>query len=226
MLDINLIRSNPEYVKEALKKREYDVDFTEMLAWDARRKELLMENENLKAERNRMNKEIPILKKQGKDVSEVLNTLKTLSLIHICPAFVGGRRAGGDAGLGRGIGHAVKAVLPYGRLAIFALCPAGIQRLSTFGTKHLFYPPLGAELEIRDIYIHSRSIIEHTQLQVKAANMTIRVQNTKNFPRRSGHGKRALKNRFNYRGTGGSQLGQAPRPSAMASATVNSRPLD
>ena len=27
MLDINLIRSNPEYVKEALKKREYDVDF-------------------------------------------------------------------------------------------------------------------------------------------------------------------------------------------------------
>ena len=79
MLDINLIRSNPEYVKEALKKREYDVDFTEMLAWDARRKELLMENENLKAERNRMNKEIPILKKQGKDVSEVLNTLKTMA---------------------------------------------------------------------------------------------------------------------------------------------------
>ena len=79
MLDINLIRSNPEYVKEALKKREYDVDFTEMLAWDARRKELLMENENLKAERNRMNKEIPMLKKQGKDVSEVLNTLKTLA---------------------------------------------------------------------------------------------------------------------------------------------------
>ena len=79
MLDINLIRSNPEYVKEALKKREYDVDFTEMLAWDAHRKELLMENENLKAERNRMNKEIPMLKKQGKDVSEVLNTLKTMA---------------------------------------------------------------------------------------------------------------------------------------------------
>ena len=29
MLDLNLIRSNPEYVKEALKKREYDVDFSE-----------------------------------------------------------------------------------------------------------------------------------------------------------------------------------------------------
>ena len=31
MLDLNLIRSNPEYVQEALKKREYDVDFTELL---------------------------------------------------------------------------------------------------------------------------------------------------------------------------------------------------
>ena len=79
MLDINLIRSNPDFVKEALKKRESDVEFTEMLAWDARRKELLMENENLKAERNRMNKEIPMLKKQGKDISEVLNTLKTMA---------------------------------------------------------------------------------------------------------------------------------------------------
>lgn len=35
MLDLNLIRSNPDFVKEALKKREYDVDFTELLAWDA-----------------------------------------------------------------------------------------------------------------------------------------------------------------------------------------------
>ena len=65
MLDLNLIRSNPEYVKEALKKREYDVDFTELLEWDARRRALLMENESLKAERNRMSKEIPACQAQG-----------------------------------------------------------------------------------------------------------------------------------------------------------------
>ena len=79
MLDLNLIRNNPEYVKDALKKREYDVDFTELLAWDARRREILVENENLKAERNRMNKEIPALKKQGKDVTEVLAQLKEMA---------------------------------------------------------------------------------------------------------------------------------------------------
>ena len=79
MLDMNLIRSNPEYVVAALKKREYDVDLTEMLAWDARRKELLLENENLKAERNKKSKEIPMLKKQGKDATELLEQLKQMA---------------------------------------------------------------------------------------------------------------------------------------------------
>lgn len=79
MLDINLIRNNPDFVKEALAKREYDVDFTEMLAWDARRRELLIENENMKAERNKKSKEIPMLKKQGKDASGLLEELKQMA---------------------------------------------------------------------------------------------------------------------------------------------------
>ncbi len=78
MLDINLIRSNPDFVKSALKKREYDVDFTELLEWDARRRELLIENENSKAESNKRGKEIPILKKQGLDATQALNDLKAL----------------------------------------------------------------------------------------------------------------------------------------------------
>ena len=79
MLDINLIRSNPDYVVAALKKREYDVDLTEMLAWDARRKEILIENEAIKAERNKKSKEIPMLKKQGKDTAELLEQLKQMA---------------------------------------------------------------------------------------------------------------------------------------------------
>ena len=79
MLDLNLIRSNPEYVRNALKKREYEVDFTELLAWDARRRELLIENENTKAERNRLSKQIPQIKKQGGDATELLATLKEMA---------------------------------------------------------------------------------------------------------------------------------------------------
>ncbi len=78
MLDLNLIRSNPDFVKDALKKREYDVDFTELLAWDARRRELILENENAKAESNKKSKEIPMRKKQGLDASDLLNELKEL----------------------------------------------------------------------------------------------------------------------------------------------------
>ncbi len=76
MLDINLIRKDPEFVKAALAKREYEVDFTELLQWDARRKEIIAEGEALKAERNRINKEIPRLKKEGADVSAVMTQMK------------------------------------------------------------------------------------------------------------------------------------------------------
>ncbi len=79
MLDINLIRSNPDYVVAALKKREYDLDLTEFLAWDARRREIIMENEAIKAERNKKSKEIPMLKKQGLDATELLSQLKEMA---------------------------------------------------------------------------------------------------------------------------------------------------
>ena len=41
MLDINLIREKPEYVKEALKKKLWETDFTELLSWDKEKRELL-----------------------------------------------------------------------------------------------------------------------------------------------------------------------------------------
>lgn len=59
MIDINLIRENPEVVKAGLKKRNMDtavVDSARTL--DARRRELLVEVETLKAERNAASKEI------------------------------------------------------------------------------------------------------------------------------------------------------------------------
>ena len=78
MLDIALIRKDPEYVKAQLAKREYEVDFTELLKWDARRKEVIGENEALKAERNRMNKQIPVIKKQGGDLTELMAKTKEM----------------------------------------------------------------------------------------------------------------------------------------------------
>ena len=79
MLDINLIRKDPDFVKAQLAKREYEVDFTELLQWDARRRELIAENEAVKAERNRINKEIPRIKKEGGDMAPLMARMKEMS---------------------------------------------------------------------------------------------------------------------------------------------------
>ncbi|HZK26883.1 MAG TPA: serine--tRNA ligase [Thermoclostridium sp.] len=79
MLDINRIRNNPEEVRNALLKRMDDVDFTELLQWDKQRRELIGLNEEKKAKRNKVSADIPRLKKEGKDVSQLLSEMKTLA---------------------------------------------------------------------------------------------------------------------------------------------------
>ena len=55
MLDVNLLRNQPDVVVEGLAKRGYTLDLSDFAAWDAERRSLLSENESLKAERNRLN---------------------------------------------------------------------------------------------------------------------------------------------------------------------------
>ena len=63
MLDINLIRENPDLVREALKKRQSDPSPVEqVLALDEQRRELIQQVETLKAERNAVSKEIGKMK--------------------------------------------------------------------------------------------------------------------------------------------------------------------
>ncbi len=63
MLDIRLIRENPEIVREALRKRQADDAVVDSIAvLDERRREILKEVEKLKAERNAVSKEIGRMK--------------------------------------------------------------------------------------------------------------------------------------------------------------------
>ena len=79
MLDINLIRENPEKVKEALKKKLWDADFTELLLWDKQRKELIQEVESNKAEMNKLSASVPAAKKAGEDVSKIFAKVKEIA---------------------------------------------------------------------------------------------------------------------------------------------------
>jgi seryl-tRNA synthetase len=63
MLDIRLIRENPDVVREALRKRQSDVAVVdELILLDERRRTILSEVEELKAERNTVSKEIGKMK--------------------------------------------------------------------------------------------------------------------------------------------------------------------
>jgi seryl-tRNA synthetase len=78
MLDIKRIRKNPEEVEELLKRRG-DYDLGGLIALDEERRTLLVDMESKKAEQNRASKEIPKLKKEGKDASGIFAAMKTLS---------------------------------------------------------------------------------------------------------------------------------------------------
>jgi seryl-tRNA synthetase len=62
MLDINLIRTKPEWVKAEIAKLNAQAPIDQIVALDARRRELLQDAERLKHTRNRVSKEIGTMK--------------------------------------------------------------------------------------------------------------------------------------------------------------------
>lgn len=81
MLDIKVIRENPERVKAAMKSRNMDADqvIESILQIDVDRRRVTGETESLKAQQNADTKQIPMLKKEGKDTTELMAQLKQLS---------------------------------------------------------------------------------------------------------------------------------------------------
>ena len=79
MLDIKLIRTETEKVKEALSRRKEEVDIDGLLELDGKRREILFDVEQKKAQQNAVSKEIPKLKKEGKDTTEIFAKMKELS---------------------------------------------------------------------------------------------------------------------------------------------------
>ena len=81
MLDIKYIRENPEDVIERLARKGKDAreDIARILELDGQRRAMIAETESLKAEQNKVSKEIPKLKKEGKDVAPIFAEMKELS---------------------------------------------------------------------------------------------------------------------------------------------------
>lgn len=79
MLDIKLVRNNPELVIEALKKRGSKASLEEFLDRDEKRRSLLVEVEGLKNRRNRVSEEIAKLKKAKQDAEALVLQMRQVS---------------------------------------------------------------------------------------------------------------------------------------------------
>ncbi len=81
MLDIKLIRETPDAVRQRLatRGRGDEARVAEIAALDEKRRALLTESENLKAERNKVSKEIGQLKAKGQDAGPVMAEMKKVS---------------------------------------------------------------------------------------------------------------------------------------------------
>ncbi len=81
MLDIKLIKENPQEVIDRLAGKGKDAreEIAEILRLDGERRALILETDNLKAEQNKVSKEIPKMKKAGEDTAPVMARMRELS---------------------------------------------------------------------------------------------------------------------------------------------------
>ena len=81
MLDIKIIRDDPNRIKIAVRNRNMNLDdkIDEVLNIDEKRRTLISESEKIKSEQNSLNKEIPRLKKSGEDISDLMVKMKEMS---------------------------------------------------------------------------------------------------------------------------------------------------
>ncbi len=79
MLDINLIVNNTKYVHDALLKKGFDVDFKNVIDLYNQRKDLIVKNDELKTEKNKLSASVPVVKKQGGNIQEIFEKVKELN---------------------------------------------------------------------------------------------------------------------------------------------------
>lgn len=81
MLDIKMIRQEPDQVKQAMRNRnmhlEQEID--QILQIDIQRREIMQKADELKAEQNKAGKDIPAMKKAGQDTAALMARMKEIA---------------------------------------------------------------------------------------------------------------------------------------------------
>lgn len=79
MLDLKFVRSNPEAVREGMRKKRAEAPLDELLALDEQRRRELFQVEQLKNERNQNSQQVSEYKKTGQDASRLIERTREIS---------------------------------------------------------------------------------------------------------------------------------------------------
>jgi seryl-tRNA synthetase len=79
MIDVRIIRTNPELIMDAARKKGIDLDIEPFLKVDEERREILYQVEQLKNKRNVVSEEIGKLKTAGKNADNMIAEMKEVS---------------------------------------------------------------------------------------------------------------------------------------------------
>lgn len=78
MIDIKILRENPEIIRKALQSRGIDFNFEELIGIDKDRRMIITEIDNLRKERNKLSEEVGRLKREKKDASELMERARVI----------------------------------------------------------------------------------------------------------------------------------------------------
>lgn len=78
MIDIKLIRKNPQEIEELLKRKEPSISLASIIELDRHIRDIKTQVEQLKAERNEVSQKIGELKRKGDDASKIMDSVSGL----------------------------------------------------------------------------------------------------------------------------------------------------
>ena len=79
MLDIKMIRENPENIRKMLKDRDVQFDLDLLLELDKKRREMIISTDNLRKKKNEMSVKISEVKKMGNEATPIIQEMQVVS---------------------------------------------------------------------------------------------------------------------------------------------------
>ena len=79
MLDMKMIRENPENIRKMLKDRDVQFDLDLLLELDKKRREMIISTDNLRKKKNEMSIKISEAKKTGSDAASIIQEMQVVS---------------------------------------------------------------------------------------------------------------------------------------------------